>query len=225
MDTKGYVVIVDAFAPARFFPPEFHEAGYACVRVQSTPEIPPAFAGSLGLTLYADNIVHTGDLEETARAAGAYEPVAVFAGSEFGVEFADRLSEAMGLPTNGTELSAARRDKFTMIETIKAAGVRGARQLLATSADELARWHTELGTRVVVKPLKSAGNDGVRFCATPRRARPPSSNSPARKISSASATRASSPRNISSAASTWSTPSVATASTMSPTSSPPPAFP
>lgn len=36
MDTKGYVVIVDAFAPARFFPPEFHEAGYACVRVQST---------------------------------------------------------------------------------------------------------------------------------------------------------------------------------------------
>ncbi|MGW2062589.1 ATP-grasp domain-containing protein [Streptomyces sp. NPDC001937] len=167
MDTKGYVVIVDAFAPARFFPPEFHEAGYACVRVQSTPEIPPAFAGSLDLTLYADNIVHTGDLEETARAAGAHEPVAVFAGSEFGVEFADRLSEAMGLPTNGTELSAARRDKFTMIETIKAAGVRGARQLLATSADELARWHKELGTRVVVKPLKSAGNDGVRFCATP----------------------------------------------------------
>ncbi|WP_327296834.1 MULTISPECIES: ATP-grasp domain-containing protein [unclassified Streptomyces] len=167
MNTKGYVVIVDAFAPARFFPPEFSKAGYECVRVQSTPQVPEAFAGSLDLTLYADNIIHTGDLAETVRAAGVYEPVAVFSGSEFGVEFADRLSEAMGLPSNGTALSAARRDKFTMIETVKAAGVRGARQLLARSEDELRRWHEELGTRAVIKPLKSAGNDGVRFCATP----------------------------------------------------------
>ncbi|MFD6249671.1 ATP-grasp domain-containing protein [Streptomyces roseolus] len=167
MTIKGYVAIVDAFAPARFFPPEFEKAGYRCIRVQSTAEIPPAFAGSLDLSLYEDNIVHLGDLDETIRAVGAYQPVAVFSGSEFGVEFADRLSEAMGLPTNGTRHSAARRDKFTMIETIKAAGVRGARQLLATSAEELADWHRDLGRRIVVKPVKSAANDGVHFCSTP----------------------------------------------------------
>ncbi|MER6353109.1 ATP-grasp domain-containing protein [Streptomyces sp. NPDC001634] len=168
MSTKGYVVLVDAFGTARFFPPEFRKAGYECVRVQSTTEPPAAFAASLDPSLYVDNIVHTGDFDETVRAVSAYEPVAVMAGHEFGVEFADRLSEAMGLPTNGTALSKARRDKFTMIETIKAAGLRGARQLLATSAEELEAWHREHGGRVVVKPLKSAGNDGIRFCDTPQ---------------------------------------------------------
>ncbi|MGF1428886.1 ATP-grasp domain-containing protein [Kitasatospora sp. LaBMicrA B282] len=167
MSDKRYVAIVDPFAAARFFPEEFRKAGYECIRVQSTAEVPPAFAGSVDPTLYADNIVHTGDLEETLRALRSYRPAAVFAGGELGVEFADRLSEALELPTNGTELSAARRDKFTMIETIKAAGVRGARQLLATSEEELVRWHEQLGSRVVVKPLKSAGNDGIWFCETP----------------------------------------------------------
>lgn len=132
------------------------------------PEQPAAFASSLDLSLYADNIVHHGDFEDTLRRVSAYEPVAVMAGHEFGVEFADRLSEALGLPTNGTALSKARRDKFTMIETIKAAGLRGARQLLATSAGELEAWHQEHGGRVVVKPLSSAGNDGIRFCDTPQ---------------------------------------------------------
>jgi hypothetical protein len=55
-----------------------------------------------------------------------------------------------------------------MIETIKAAGLRGARQLLATSAEELEAWHLEHGGRLVVKPLRSAGNDGIRFCDTPQ---------------------------------------------------------
>ncbi|MFE7272062.1 hypothetical protein [Streptomyces sp. NPDC057623] len=78
---------------------------------------------------------------------GAYAPVAVVAGSEFGVEFADRLSEALDLPTNGTALSPARRDKFRMIETIKAAGLRGARQLLVSDEEELRQWHEESGGR------------------------------------------------------------------------------
>ncbi|MCS0634252.1 ATP-grasp domain-containing protein [Streptomyces sp. LP05-1] len=167
MTNKRYVVLVDAFGTARFFPEEFRKAGYECVRVQSTPDSPAAFADSLDLTLYADNIVHTGDLDETVRAVSAYEPAAVFAGHEFGVEFADRLSEAMNLPTNGSKLSAARRNKFSMIETIKAAGLRGARQLLTRSAGELEDWHRDFGGRIVVKPLRSAGNNGVRFCDTP----------------------------------------------------------
>jgi biotin carboxylase len=167
MSTKGHVVLVDAFGTARFYPPEFREAGYACVRVQSSPDQPEVLVSGLDMSLYEDNILHTGDFEETLRAVSAYEPVAVMAGHEFGVPFADRLSEALGLPTNGTALSKARRDKFTMIETVKAAGLRGARQLLATSAGELEAWHREHGGRVVVKPLASAGNDGIRFCDTP----------------------------------------------------------
>ncbi|MHC0429357.1 ATP-grasp domain-containing protein [Streptomyces sp. O3] len=167
MSVKGYVVIVDAYQPTRRLAPEFRKAGYACVRVQSTPEIPLVYRSTFSLDDYADNVVHQGDLAETIRAISAYDPVAVVPGGEFGVEFADILSEAMGLPSNGTALSTARRDKYTMIETVKAAGVRGAEQLLITDEAELRAWHERLGRRAVVKPVRSAGGDGIHFCDTP----------------------------------------------------------
>jgi hypothetical protein len=164
---RGYVAIVDTYHPTRRLIPEFAKAGYECVRVQSGPEVPEAFRSALNLDDYADNIVHGGDLEETVRALAAYRPVAVVPGGEHGVEFADRLSERMGLASNGTEQSAARRDKYTMIETVKAAGVAGAAQLLVPDEESLRRWHERLGRRVVVKPLSSGGGDGVFFCDTP----------------------------------------------------------
>jgi biotin carboxylase len=167
MSLKGHVVIVDAYHPTRRLAPEFIKAGYACVRVQSTVDIPMVYRSTFTLDDYTDNIVHRGDLDETVREVSAYKPVAVIPGGEFGVEFADRLSEAMGLPTNGTALSAARRDKYTMVETIKRAGVHGAEQLLVTDEDELRSWHEQLGRRVVVKPIRSTGGDGIHFCDTP----------------------------------------------------------
>lgn len=113
------------------------------------------------------DIVHTGDFEATLAAVAAFDPVAVMAGGEVGVEFADRLSEALGLLTNGTTLSAARRDKYLMIETLRAAGLNAADQIRATDEDTLRAWHARRGGRIVVKPLRSAGGDGVVFCDTP----------------------------------------------------------
>jgi biotin carboxylase len=168
MPEKGYVAIVDAYSFTRRLAPEFVKAGYGCVRVQSTPEVPEVYGSSFSLDDYEGNIVHQGDLDETVKALAEYGPVAVVPGGEFGVEFADKLSEAMGLATNGTELSAARRDKYTMIETIKAAGVPGAQQLRITSEDELRRWHEKLNGRVVVKPVRSTAGDGINFCDTPQ---------------------------------------------------------
>ncbi|MEU8432823.1 ATP-grasp domain-containing protein [Streptomyces sp. NPDC029216] len=167
MSVKGHVVIVDAYHPTRRLAPEFVKAGYACVRVQSTPEIPKVYRSTFSLDNYAANIVHRGDLAETVRAVSAYGPVAVVPGGEFGVEFADVLSEALSLPTNGTALSPARRDKYTMVETIKRAGVPGSEQILVSDEEQLREWHTKLGRRVVVKPIRSTGGDGIHFCDTP----------------------------------------------------------
>jgi len=161
------VALVDAYAPSMQLTKAFLNAGCEVVRVQSTAEVPPFYRSALATDEFADNIVHTGDLGETAAAVGKHEPVAVLAAGELGVELADQLSEALGLPTNGTSLSLARRDKYVQIETIKAAGLRGARQLLVTDADALTEWHRAIGGRVVVKPLRSAGNDGVSNCDTP----------------------------------------------------------
>ncbi|WP_330288668.1 ATP-grasp domain-containing protein [Streptomyces sp. NBC_00576] len=167
MTTNAPVVIVDPYAPARGFPAAFREAGHPVVRVQSTPEPPAVYRGSLDLSEYADNLVYGGDFDAFAQTVRELGPVAVITGSEIGVEFADALSEALGLPSNGTELSHARRDKYAMIEKIKECGVAGARQLLVTSESELRTWHESVGGTIVLKPLRSAAGDGVSFCDSP----------------------------------------------------------
>jgi len=167
MSVIGNVVIVDDYAPTRRLAPHFREAGYGCVRVQSTVEVPALYRSSAGLGDYLVDIVHTGSVQETLRELDKYEPIAVVAGSEIGVELADALSEGLGVATNGTALSAARRDKHTMIETIRAAGLRAAQQLRITSERELRIWHEAIGGKVVLKPARSAAGDGVHFCDSP----------------------------------------------------------
>ena len=57
-----------------------------------------------------------------------YRIVAVLAGSEPGVELADKLSHRLRLRTNGEELSVARRNKYLMGEAVRAAGIRTVKQ-------------------------------------------------------------------------------------------------
>ncbi|MCX5192553.1 ATP-grasp domain-containing protein [Streptomyces sp. NBC_00249] len=166
MSAVPHVVLVDPYIPALRLAEEFRQAGAALIRVQSTAEVPAVYRASYTPDGYVDTIVHE-DLATTVERLAAYAPVAVVAGGELGVPLTDALSSALGLAGNGVELSEARRDKYVMIETIKRAGVPGARQLQVTGEEELAQWHRALGGRVVVKPLRSSGNDHVFFCDTP----------------------------------------------------------
>ncbi|MFI1719286.1 ATP-grasp domain-containing protein [Streptomyces litmocidini] len=161
------VCVVDSYGLSKTLVDEFLRRGADVVRVQSTPEVPAAYRGPFDLSDYRDNIVHRGDLAATARAVAAHRPVAVVPGGEIGVELADALSELLGLPTNGTALSTARRDKYVMIETVRRAGAAAARQSLVTDERAVRAWHGSVGGRIVVKPLRSAAGNGVHFCDTP----------------------------------------------------------
>lgn len=162
------IVMVDAYAAARSLVLEFLKQGCSIVRVQSTRDVPFVYLKAPHVPDdFIAEIVHEGDLTATADAVAAFAPIAVISGGEVGVELADLLAQRLGLPGNGTALSTARRDKHLMIETVRAAGLRAARQLRATDADELAAWHRELGGRVVIKPPRSAGSQGVSFCDSP----------------------------------------------------------
>jgi biotin carboxylase len=116
---------------------------------------------------FSSTLVHDGDFGALATRLAALHPVAVLPGRETGVELADALSERLGLPTNGTALSAARRDKYVQIERIKAQGVPAMRQIRTREETELHDWHEKLGGSVVVKPLRSYWGDGVSFCDSP----------------------------------------------------------
>jgi biotin carboxylase len=161
------IAIVDTYSPTEILADQFRASGAELVRVQSTKEVPPAYRGHSDTSNYLDNVIHQGDLAATVRAVSAHNPEAVVPGGEIGVEFTDVLTDQLGLPGNGTKLSEARRNKFIMIETVRRAGLDTANQILVRETEDLVEWHRKIGGRIVVKPLRSAGNDNVAFCDTP----------------------------------------------------------
>merc|ERR1719356_1078206 len=89
---------------------------------------------------------------------------AVICGSEAGVLLADALSEELGVRTNG--VSDGRRDKKRQQELVKTAGLRSVRQAGGTQLSDVRDFLQSEPMPVVVKPVESAGSDGVRLCHT-----------------------------------------------------------
>jgi biotin carboxylase len=159
-------VIVDGYSTGNFLPAAFAKLGVGLVHVQSSAELMPTMLAPALAEDYRDNLVcqDVGAIASTADALAALHPVAVLAGQEPGVPLADALSERLGLATNGTTHSLARRDKYRMIETLRAAGIRCADQYKGPTPAEIAGWAARTGYPVVVKPLSSASTDNVHIC-------------------------------------------------------------
>jgi len=96
------------------------------------------------------------------RAAGMYKIVACICGGEVGVPLCDALSEKLGLRTNGTGIP--RRDKKVQQELIKKAGLRSVRQACSNKFEEVEEFLKTEEYPLVVKPVESAGSDGVKLC-------------------------------------------------------------
>jgi biotin carboxylase len=161
-------VVVDAYSTGAKLAPRFAKAGIEVVHVQSDPGMPGFYLASFRPEHFVENVVHEGDLEATAARVAAHDPAFVVVGSEPGVPLSDALSERLGLPSNGSAGSQARRDKHAMAEALRAAGLRAVEELKTGDPAEAAAWAAERGEwPVVVKPLDSAGTDGVTLCEDP----------------------------------------------------------
>lgn len=164
---RRVAVVVDAYSTGARLAPRFIAEGLDVVHVQSNPNESPFYIDRLRLQDFAENVVHRGDLEATAAAVARYDPAFVVVGSEPGVLLSDALSERLGLPSNGTALSRARRDKSEMAAAIRRAGLRAVQELKTGDVEEAIAWAERRGDwPVVVKPLDSAGTDGVSLCET-----------------------------------------------------------
>ena len=108
-------------------------------------------------------------LEETQKrllaASAGHKVVACLAGGEAGVDFADSLSEHLGLLSNGTQIPN-RRDKKIQQELIKKIGLRSVRQAGGDKFSEVEDFLRTESFPVVLKPVESAGSDGVKLCYT-----------------------------------------------------------
>ncbi|CAB3753524.1 ATP-grasp domain-containing protein [Paraburkholderia solisilvae] len=159
------ILIVDGYSTGRELVRELNRRGTICIHLRSTPEIPTLAAASFDPAPYAVDLGYLGTVQEARGRIPSVRLDAVVAGSEWGVTFAESLAHALGLPTNRPETLSARRDKFDMIQQLHAHRLHAAQQAKIISAVEAhawARWHDHWP--VVVKPLLSAGSDGVVIC-------------------------------------------------------------
>mmetsp|Transcript_23974 Transcript_23974/g.49517 ORF Transcript_23974/g.49517 Transcript_23974/m.49517 type:complete len:513 (-) Transcript_23974:383-1921(-) len=102
---------------------------------------------------------------ESCADASHLKIVGVICGGEAGVDLADALSEGMGMVTNGTDIPN-RRDKKVQQELIAARGMRSIRQAGGKVFDDVEKFLKAESYPVVVKPVDSAGSDGVKLCHT-----------------------------------------------------------
>jgi biotin carboxylase len=162
---KPIVAIVDAYSSGSLIAPAFHALGYDCVHVMSSTGLAPFFYASLKDADFIDHILYQGNLDQTIEELKLHRPHFVIVGSEPGVELADALSERMGLRTNGTAMSAARRNKYLQNEAVRRHGLSCARHGIATSVEEGLSLAREIADwPIVVKPVSSSSTDMVHLC-------------------------------------------------------------
>lgn len=161
--TRPTGVLVDAYSTGNYLPAAFRRRGVDVIHLQSTPHLMPSMLAP-ARDSYRDLLVL--DTEQTTvKELRAIAPLFVVAGQEPGVPLADRLSELLGLRSNGSALSSARRDKHEMIEVVRAAGLAAADQTLTDDVEAALAWVDAGGHwPCVAKPLSSASTDGVFVC-------------------------------------------------------------
>lgn len=160
-------IIVDPYSTGVLLAPRLRARGYRVLAVRSRPDLAPSLLRGFRPEDFAGHIAHDGDLAALVERLRPLEPAFVLPGNESAVELTDALSAALGTPGNSPKLSAARRNKYMMIERLAAAGLLTARQTMAGSAAEAVDWAAQAGWPVVAKPLASASTDHVYFCTRP----------------------------------------------------------
>jgi biotin carboxylase len=111
----------------------------------------------------AETIAQTAAEVQKVADSHNWKIVACCCGGEAGVDTADALSEHMGLLSNGTSV-ANRRDKKVQQELAAAAGLRSIRQAGGSKLEDVDEFLKKETYPMIVKPLDSAGSDGVKLC-------------------------------------------------------------
>jgi biotin carboxylase len=158
-------VVVDAYSTGAAIGRRLAQRGVQLVHVRSIATPPPFYARAFREQDFVADVVHEGDLDATLAQLARWDVAAVLPGTEIGVPLADALAERLGLPGNDTARSRARRSKHAMAQALRAHGLDAVAQLKTDDVDAAVAWaRARDDWPVVVKPVDSAGTDGVVFC-------------------------------------------------------------
>jgi len=162
------VVVVDPYSSGPLLVDELHHRGFPVVAVRTSLNLSEAVLETWNSVSFERVIVHRGDVMKTLAALQREGRVkAVIAGSEYGVELADELANAMGLRGNAMELSACRRDKYKMQERLRECGLRSCIQRCCISTLDASDFAREVVSwPLIVKPCVSTGIEHIYKCET-----------------------------------------------------------
>ncbi|MFT4059528.1 MAG: ATP-grasp domain-containing protein [Legionella sp.] len=161
------IVIVGAYSTGQYLAPAFISRGYQCVHIQPGTMINPYFLDSFRQQDFIKNLVWDGNDEKIIQELVEFDVKAVIPGSEIAVLIADRLSQKLSLATtNDPKLSIARRNKYEMQKALERAGINSIPVFKTNKSEAIFNWLNTQGIEypIVLKPLASAGTDGVTIC-------------------------------------------------------------
>eukprot|EP00425_Heterocapsa_triquetra_P036439 CAMPEP_0195066106 /NCGR_PEP_ID=MMETSP0448-20130528/11546_1 /TAXON_ID=66468 /ORGANISM="Heterocapsa triquestra, Strain CCMP 448" /LENGTH=439 /DNA_ID=CAMNT_0040097293 /DNA_START=56 /DNA_END=1375 /DNA_ORIENTATION=- len=178
--TQACVALVDPYSTGAMLAPELAKRGFSVIALwtqecgENRGHLPKAAVGFPENFLAEVEEQHT--LEGTAdvlrKATGGAELAAVICGGETGVKVCDALSEHLGLRGNSTANGMEnRRDKRVQQDAVKAAGLRSVRSACGTVWDDVVAFTETEEFPIIIKPVESAGSDGVKLCHTVEEAR------------------------------------------------------
>ena len=155
MNSKSYVVIVDAFSSGILLAPVFKRLGYKIIHIQTSNSMAQAFIrkfikSDFEICLNAGNFPNQSSLVEFLS---PFPIECIVPGNDSGVILADELSFHLGIIKNNSDLILSRRSKFFMHETLRNNNLLCAKQIRSHSIKEILSWY-EKQTFKKIKPLE-----------------------------------------------------------------------
>lgn len=162
---KRYGIIVDGYSTGAGLAKEFAKYDIQCLHIQSKKNIPHVYKHTFDSLDYEKNFIYDDSIESIQQALAEYSFEFVIAGAECGIELADQLANALNLPCNDIQLSSHRRNKHLMMERVDNYGLQSIPTFHSTELKEILNWaNKQTHWPLIVKPVNSAGGEGVRIC-------------------------------------------------------------
>ncbi|XBS70094.1 ATP-grasp domain-containing protein [Acerihabitans sp. KWT182] len=105
--------------------------------------------------------------EKCLEQIALHNPLAVIPGHESAVKLSEEIAWRLSEDGNDPATTILRRNKFFMNEAVSQAGLETVKQAVSDDPGVLKNWFRQYGqSKVVVKPLDSAGSDDVYICTS-----------------------------------------------------------
>ncbi|ECJ2222025.1 ATP-grasp domain-containing protein [Salmonella enterica] len=158
------IAVIDGFSSGKFIAKELYKMGCQLVHISSSVALDSYYYNGFDYSIYNNHIIHE-NISETIEFITRFGAEVVIAGAECGVLLADKLNDELNLPyANDYTKTTARRNKFEMSELLRSKGINSVRQDKFSSWQDAKEWLKGDNYPVVLKPVDSAGSDGVFIC-------------------------------------------------------------